>query len=315
MVTLIRILFTLILLLVTATAGAAPLEGVWVAETEDGDSLWLSLSHRQRGSWMSGFDIELSGLEGLSREALLARAAAPVVFELRRDAGAIAFRGHFRDGEGSGHFTFEADEEFTRWLEREGFERPSVEELFVMTAHEADRAFVSGLRELGLADLDTGKLLAFAIHRVTPAYVRELRGSGFDLDTDEFLAWRIHGVTPEWVAGMRSLDLGPMDASDLLAMKIHGITPEFVREIRALGIEADGDDIIAMKIHGVTPEFVREIRALGIEPRPKQFLEMKIHGVTPRWVREMRAEGVETRDASLLIRARIHGIDRILARN
>lgn len=72
---------------------------------------------------------------GLSDAAIDAETRTDVRFELRREAGTIAFEGSFRRGRGAGQFTF-----------------------------TPDRAFIATLRKMNLRleDLDAGEAIASA---------------------------------------------------------------------------------------------------------------------------------------------------------
>src|SRR5687767_13418504 len=54
----------------------------------------------------TGFGIALDQLIGLTRDQIMSSAGNVVRFQLKRDAGTFDFEGWFKDGNGSGHFTF-----------------------------------------------------------------------------------------------------------------------------------------------------------------------------------------------------------------
>src|SRR5687767_15522298 len=54
----------------------------------------------------TGFGIALDQLTGLTRDQIMSSAGNVVRFQLKRDAGTFNFEGWFKDGNGSGHFTF-----------------------------------------------------------------------------------------------------------------------------------------------------------------------------------------------------------------
>ncbi len=275
-----------LLLLLTVSVPLEAAEGVWVADPFGDDALWLSLSMRDRGHWMSSITVPLTDFEGLPSGVFAASGSTRVSFRLPRQAGAIALEGHVTDGKASGHFTFTPSDTFRRALRSEGF-----------------------------GDFRDRELLLFALHDTSTATIHALRDLGLDLDHETLLASVIHRVTPEWVESIRALDIEIDDAETAIAMRIHGVTPEYVREIRALGFsEASGEDLIKMRIHGVTPEFIQEMRALEIEAEPEEWIRMRIHGVDADLVKRLRAKGFGTRDPEVLIKARIHGVDRLLER-
>src|SRR6185295_954117 len=60
----------------------------------------------------SGFNVTLDQLTGLTRDQLLSQTGTNARFQLKRDAGTFDFEGWFRQGNGSGHFTFTPSSSF-----------------------------------------------------------------------------------------------------------------------------------------------------------------------------------------------------------
>ncbi len=69
----------------------------------------------------TGFGIGLDQLTGLTREQVMSSTGANVRFQLKRDAGTFNFEGWFKDGNGSGHFTFSPNSSFAADLNNRGF--------------------------------------------------------------------------------------------------------------------------------------------------------------------------------------------------
>jgi len=108
------------LVAVTATVIVSPLaaqnadvHGTWTAELRDGQ-LFLQVrtsppadwnGDRWRGDWNMGQSLPIDEVGGLPRNDNQF-SVSNVKFELRREAGTLAFDGAFRDGRGAGLFTF-----------------------------------------------------------------------------------------------------------------------------------------------------------------------------------------------------------------
>src|SRR5215475_386125 len=94
-------------------AGQSTVNGTWTAELNQGkvflqvrsESPGESRSGDFRGGWNMGRTYTIDELAGLpaNDERLT---ASNVKFEMRREAGTVAFEGSFRDGRGAGLFTF-----------------------------------------------------------------------------------------------------------------------------------------------------------------------------------------------------------------
>lgn len=161
-------------------------------------------ANRGRGNHQNGFSVDLDRLEGLSSAA--ARGTArDVVFQLVREAGTVTFEGDFRDGRGTGFFTFVANE-----------------------------IYVQAMAELGYGGMTAPRVYEFALHNVTTEYVRGLRGLGYvDLSEDDLSRFAIHGVRLAYISGMNELGYTSISAEDLVRMRIHGVSLDYVREIRS----------------------------------------------------------------------------------
>ena len=72
------------------------------------------------------FGITLDQLTGLAREQVMS-SGTNVNFQLKRDAGTFNFEGWFKEGNGSGHFTFTPNSSFASELARQGFGKPTDE--------------------------------------------------------------------------------------------------------------------------------------------------------------------------------------------
>src|SRR5712691_10743221 len=91
--------------------------GQWLIEFRVGETkVHIDLRYERRsekgtGYSSHGFTIDPALLSGLSREQAMS-GGAHVQFQLKRDAGTFNFEGWFKEGNGSGHFTFVPDRSF-----------------------------------------------------------------------------------------------------------------------------------------------------------------------------------------------------------
>ena len=179
-----RYLITLFLFLLHIGAGDAQqaptdIHGTWTAEIHSGkvnlqvhtapppDS---NRSGSWNGDWNMGQTFPVEDLAGLPNSDTFTLAA--VKFDLRREAGSLAFEGSFRDGRGAGLFTFAPRE-----------------------------AYVGEMRALGYGeDLPLWRRFQLAVHDVGPKYIRDLKSEGYDkLTLDQIQRAKTHGVTNEYI--------------------------------------------------------------------------------------------------------------------
>jgi len=103
----------------------------WLIEikpTESKAQLTMRTSRQRDNGGFSynnhGFGIDLNQLSGLTREQAMG-SGSHVQFQLKRDAGTFNFEGWFKEGNGSGHFTFTPNSSFAADLSRQGLGKPS----------------------------------------------------------------------------------------------------------------------------------------------------------------------------------------------
>jgi hypothetical protein len=131
--------------------------GEWEADFDDRRG-WVHLrlyeDLRRRGQYGLSIDpdefadLDIDDLEGSSA----------IRFELRRDAGTIAFDGRVRDWNGWGDFSFTPNGEFVRGMADMGYPDLRDREVFSMALHRVSRTFVRDLQALGYRDVDTDDL-------------------------------------------------------------------------------------------------------------------------------------------------------------
>ena len=182
-----RYLLTLFLLVLDVVTGGAQtradVHGTWTAEIHTGKVFlqvrtvpppdW-SRSGNWNGDWSNGQSLPVEELAGLVNSDQFTMAS--VKFDLRREAGSLAFEGAFRDGRGAGLFTFAPRD-----------------------------AYVGEMRGLGYTDdMPLWRRFQLALHDVGPKYIRDLKGEGFDkLTLDQIQRAKTHGVTIDYIKDLK----------------------------------------------------------------------------------------------------------------
>ncbi|MEO8378463.1 MAG: hypothetical protein ABI779_02245 [Acidobacteriota bacterium] len=308
-----------------ATLSAAALDGAWTASLDEKRPERMYLSITRGRMHQNGSTMAVSSFSGLTSAQIRAATMTPVNFEMRREAGVLAFEGTFRNGNGAGQFTFTANRGYIDLVRALGIEftldrrekHDEEDSLFTLALHDVSTAFIKTMiaegyrvkledyltmrifditpeyiremRSLGFRDITHDELVATRIHKVTPEYVREMRAAGWDLTLDELQSSRIHGATPQFAEEMRKLGYGSLDHGDLVSFRIHGVTGELVANLRKLGYDKlTADELISMRIHRVTPEFIRELEQAGYAKVPvEKLISMRIHGIDAKFIRKM----------------------------
>jgi hypothetical protein len=325
----IRILVASCALLVAASVAPAQsreLVGDWTAWVSEKHPERIQFSLRLGPSENSGDQFDRSEFYGLTSAQTGSPTRVPVQFELRREAGTIAFEGTFRSGHGAGEFTFVANREFASSLHSLGVEFApkrgnDEQELFTLAIFDVSTDFIRSMQKIGynvplelyeqfrifsvdpdyvheMATMGFGRLTAeklveTRIHGATPEYIREMRAAGNDLSLDEYIQSRIFQISPEFAAEMEHAGYSNLSHDMLVQFRIHGVTTEFVQQLRDLGYSrVPAGKLVEMRIHGVTPEFIRRVAAAGYRKVPiDKLVQMRIFDIDPEMVRALDDSG------------------------
>lgn len=207
-----------------AVAYAQTQNGEWTLSRSDvpGKIHFSLQSARDREhSFSTSSDWNVSDLQGLD---LATPGKHDVHFTIARDAGNFEAEGFVRDGEGAGLFTFRANPQYSLQMEALGFPGVTDEKLIAFALHDVTLAYVREMKGLNLQGLDTNKLLACRIFHVDAAFVKELRAAGVNVTgAGKLIALRIHRVTPEYVEKLRAHGMQNLTLQQLVTLRIHGI--------------------------------------------------------------------------------------------
>ena len=308
----------LLAVLAAMPAQAGPKVGQWMASVSEKHPEKLQFTMRHGSHDNNGFGMARSAFTGLTDAQIHSATRVPVQFELKREAGTIAFEGTFRSGNGGGEFTFLANPDYPAKLRALGLgpaSKHDEDEPFTLTIFDVSTDFIRSMQKIGYSvSLDT--YVQFRIFSVDPAYVDAMAKVGFSkLSAEKLVETRIHGATPEYIREMRAAG-NDLSLDDYIQSRIFQVTPQFAAEMERAGYaNVDHDMLVQFRIHGVTPEFVRELGEVGYTRVPAQKLvEMRIHGVTPEFIRRVEKAGYKKVPIDKLVQMRIFDIDPELVR-
>ena len=320
----------------TPSAGTALRPGMWEIRpvTERGQ---VHLRMRdERG--FHGHNIDIDRLSGLA-PSLLTGPGGVTGFSIRHDAGTFTFEGTFRNGVGSGTFTFTPDNGFAQTMVARGYDRPTTNQLATLARQDVGIAFLDELVTQGYSRSTLAQLLRAVEHGIDSGYLRDMGNLGYRVGTiDTLIDMRDHGVSPQYVQGMAAEGLTGLSAWDLIRARDHGVSPEYVADMRQLGLPLltldalinardhgvsaeyvrgmrdegfalTDDELVRARDHGVSVQYVRDMRSFGYRLRLDQLISARDHGVGAQYVREFRGLGYQTLTIDELIRLRDHGIN------
>jgi len=274
-----------------AVTASASLEGAWTAtlDAKNPDRVYLNLTRGPHHS--NGSMYRVSELSGVTAAQIQTTTRTDAQFELRREAGTIAFEGSFRNGRGAGQFTFTPSPTYVAALRKLNLR---IEDL-----DDDDSAESIEEHQFFFASLD-----------VSTEFIRAMQAAGFPGDMEAYMQMRLFGVSPERVREMRALGIKDLDTEKVIQAGIHGVTADYVRRARAMGWNVSLEKLIETRIHGATPEFAEEIRKLGYANVPvDDLIQMRIHGVDAKFIRDLAEAGYHNVPIEKMVEMKIHGID------
>src|SRR6476620_5560319 len=149
--------------------------GQWLVEFRTGETnVHMEMRYQRRsekGSGYSshGFTIDPAALSGLSRDQAMS-GGTNVRFQVKRDAGTFNFEGWFKEGNGSGHFTFTPDRGFASQLTSQGIGSPTDEQLLSLAMSDTGFAIINELKAQGYERPTLDQLVQLGNHGVNFEY-------------------------------------------------------------------------------------------------------------------------------------------------
>src|SRR6185437_881973 len=148
----LALVFITALFAVSAAAQQA-FSGQWLTDRVDGGNVQLQLRYERdgNGSYYSSWSHTepLAALQGLNPADLASSTGGKVQFKLVRDAGAFDCEGWARDGNASGHWTFQPNPSYVAALRQRGLSEPVPSEQFEMAMADVTLSFVDELKADG----------------------------------------------------------------------------------------------------------------------------------------------------------------------
>src|SRR5712691_5473037 len=147
----------------------------WLIEFRTGEAkVHIELRYERKSekgnhSSSHGFTLDPSLLSGLTREQAMS-GGAHVQFQLKRDAGTFNFEGWFKEGNGSGHFTFTPDHGFAAELNAQGYGSPTDDQLLSLALSYTGFALINELKAQGYERPTLNKLVDLGNHGVNLEY-------------------------------------------------------------------------------------------------------------------------------------------------
>lgn len=249
--------------------------------------------HSENHSSMSGYDLPLAELQGLSA-AQLAAAGQPVAFVLRRDAGDFRCKGVAGQGKGVGTCVFAANPDFVGALSARGVRGLGDYQQFQLALHDIGLAYVDELKREGYATPAAGDLVLAGTHGAGLRQLKAMDAVGYRFgDVASLVRVRDHGVSAAYIQALRSYGYTGLSAEALVRLRDHGVSANYIADLRQYGYaRLNTEDLVRLRDHGVSAGFVAELRAMGYDGlAPEQLTRLRDHGVNAGFIRTANQGG------------------------
>ena len=225
------------------------------------------------------FKVGYDQVPGLTQTQIMSSGSA-VNFQLKRGGGTFTCSGRFKNGNGSGGFEFSADPNYAAQMRAQGYDNLSPETVLIMAIYDITPAFVSDLRGAGYNQLTVDQLIKMGMERA------ESNAGAGSVDRTPApqppIIVEPGRATSNFVSELETLGYGRPSAHQLAAMNTQGVTLNFVRAISPyFSTHPTIDQLIGMRTQGVTAKYINGLASLGYtDLSAKQIICLSARGIT-----------------------------------
>jgi len=243
---------------------------------------------REYGRNEKFFKVADEQLPGLTQAQIMS-SGSTVSFQLKRGAGTFKCTGRFKNGNGAGNFEFSSDPGFAAQMKEQGYDNLSAETMLIMAIYDITPAFVRDLRGAGYNQLTVDQLIKLGMERAEsnagPANVNRAP-SPAPQPQPMFVG---NGRAANFVYELEALGYGRPSAHQLAAMNTQGVTLNFVKAINPyFSTHPTIDQLIGMRTQGVTAEYINGLASLGYtDLSARQIICLSARGITVDFIRSV----------------------------
>jgi len=124
---------------------------------------------------------------------------------------------------------------------------------------QAGPAWLDSIEAEGYHNLSVDDVIRLKGIGIDAAYIRGLRGAGFELSVDDLVRFHGIGITPDFIQSIKGTGISDLSADNLIRLKGMSIDAGWIREIRSLGFSnLSVDDAVRIHGIGITPEYIKK---------------------------------------------------------
>ncbi len=288
-------------------------KGTWFATIKK-DKISIRFEDEERNNNYSNSEFALAEFKNLPT-------TEKGTFSLTRDAGTVYFTGKFDGNGGMGSYEFKADENFFKYLAKEGIDYNTEKDAMVFYMINLKMDFIKMLKNQGYTQISKNDLIPLSALGVTEPYIASLKREGLqNLSLQDLIPLKALNVDGAYVADIKSSGYKNVSASKLITLKAQGIDGDFLKnaknaseisvqeKVRSSKVNTntntktnEGDDdhemaqlglMIAKKALSITGEYMKTFANEGFKFSDEEFMSIKSLGITPEYCKSFEGLGL-----------------------
>jgi beta-lactamase regulating signal transducer with metallopeptidase domain len=141
--------------------------------------------------------------------------------------------------------------------------------------------YAQAMAKEGFGKPSADDLIAMKVQGVTPEYVSELRAAGLQPGSiRDLVSYRIFKVTPEFVSAMKAAGFDSIPPEKLVALRVHNVTPEYAKTVKQQYPNATVDELVQLRIFHIDDAFLAAAKRHGFSSLSiEKLVQLRISGV------------------------------------
>ena len=266
-------------------------EGAWLAMIRN-NKVDLDLkSSSEDINWSSNSSFMLDELNGFRRDH-------DGVFTIVREAGTLHLKGSFKGNEGYGHYHFEANSDYFKYVKDQGLQDLNENDFISFFLFNVKKETISLMYRLGYNPITKNDLLLLNSQRIDESFLTFWKRMGYSsLAVHEIMMLKNLGIDTLFAKSIIDIGYPGISINELIRFKTQNINPDYIQEMNRL-MATEGshklspDQICQLKSGNVDPIYLKSLQDLGYSSLSvDQIFALRVNGVTSDYIKLFAAAG------------------------
>jgi len=135
-----------------------------------------------------------------------------------------------------------------------------VDDLAGMRVQGITADWIRSMRDIGLEIKSAREAISIRVSGINKEWLAAMRAAGVNGSLRESVEMAQLGVTPEYIKQLRGAGYDNLTPRQLIELRAVGVTPEYIKQLEAAGFaHPSARDLVRLKASGVSSEFIREM--------------------------------------------------------